>query len=184
LRKEIIESEKTQADFLKWKFILVAAVGSVSLGFTSGINNSEGVQILLCVVPLLCAYVDLISLHIMGRIITVGTYLMGIGNEYEKFVFEVRRQVGASPYVFEAIALHGSSLVLNLVLCALGFLLPERATGSTESLGWYPKVLQAYIYMGGIGLGLTILLFMLYDSRRKSVNILADKYFSSRQIPR
>jgi putative flippase GtrA len=117
----------------------------------------------------------------MGRIITVGTYLMGIGNEYERFVFEVRRQAGASPYVFEAIALHGSSLVLNLVLCALGFLLPERATGSP--LGWYPKVLQAYIYMGLIGLGITILLFILYDNRRKSVNILADKFFSTR-IPR
>jgi hypothetical protein len=41
LRQEIVESEKTQADFLKWKFILIAAVGSVSLGFNSGTNYSN-----------------------------------------------------------------------------------------------------------------------------------------------
>jgi hypothetical protein len=138
LRHEIVESEKTQADFLKWKFILIAAVGSVSLGFNSVANySSEGAQLLLCVVPLLCAYVDLISLHIMGRIITVGKYLMCIGDEYERFVFAVRERVGASPYAFEAIALHGSSVVLNAVLLGLGFSLPQKISSSatTPSFG-------------------------------------------------
>ena len=180
LREEIVESEKTQADFLKWKFILIAAVGSVSLGFTSGSNySSEGAQILLCVVPLLCAYVDLISLHIMGRIITVGKYLVCIGNEYERFVFAVRGRTGTSPYAFEAIALHGSSFVLNAVLLSLGFVLPETGTGTTAPFGWYPKVLEAYKITGAAGLGVTILLFVLYEFRRDRVDRLADEFFSS-----
>lgn len=67
----------------------------------------------------------------------------------------------------------------HVVLCALGFLLPEREAWSITPVGWYPKVLQAYIYMGLIGFGLTILLFVLYDMRRRAVDTLADKYFST-----
>ncbi|MGH9764768.1 MAG: hypothetical protein ACREDR_36830 [Blastocatellia bacterium] len=32
LRQEIIESQKSQAEFLKWKFISAASVASVALG--------------------------------------------------------------------------------------------------------------------------------------------------------
>ena len=34
LRNEIVESQKTQAEFLKWKLIAVGVVSSISLGLT------------------------------------------------------------------------------------------------------------------------------------------------------
>ena len=193
LRQEIIESEKTQADFLKWKFILIAAVGSVSLGFTSENHYGEGAQILLCVVPLLCAYVDLITLHIMGRIITVGKYLMCMGDKYENFVFAVRSRSGTSPYAFEAIALHGSSFILNGVLLGLGFLLPERVAASavkaatsaaTPPFGWNPSVLEAYKITGLAGVVVTALLVVAYEFRRDRVDRLADEFFNMRHPKR
>jgi hypothetical protein len=51
LRQEIVDSKKSQVDFLKWKFSL------------------------LCLVPLICAYVDLIGLHVMVRVRTIGGFL-------------------------------------------------------------------------------------------------------------
>lgn len=186
LRTEIIESEKVQADFLKWKFILIATVGSVSLGFTSrGAYSNGGVQTLLCVVPLLCAYVDLISLHIMGRVITIGKYLMCTGDDYENFVFAVRGRTGANLYAFEAFALHGSSFVLNAILLGLGFFLPERVAGSAVSataFGWYRDVLDAYMIMGGAGLGVTALLIMVYEFRRDRVDRLANEFFKEKLV--
>ncbi len=49
LRSEIIESQKTQADFLKWKLISVAAVASISLGLAHS-PAVEGAKLLLCLV--------------------------------------------------------------------------------------------------------------------------------------
>src|SRR5271165_2912328 len=119
LRDEIIESQKSQADFLKWKLISVAAVVSVSLGFAQP-GPGPGARLLLCLVPFICLYVDLISLHIMIRIITIGIYLKLSGNRYERFAFEVREKSATSPFVFEVVALHGSSLVFNVIILVLG----------------------------------------------------------------
>src|SRR3954469_4616426 len=103
LRHEIVESQKTQAEFLKWKLIAIGAVSSISLGFTPSspqMANSQGLQLLLCSIPLICAYTDFISLHIMIRIVTIGTYLKGTGSEYETFVFRTRER-GGNPFIFE-----------------------------------------------------------------------------------
>jgi hypothetical protein len=161
----------------------------VSLGLTSSGNYSnEGVQILLCLVPLLCGYVDLISLHIMGRVITIAKYLMCTGDEYEKFVFAVRGRTGANLYAFEAFALHGSSFVLNAILLGLGVFLPELpekvagSAGATAAFGWYRVILDAYKIMGGAGLGVTALLIVVYEFRRDRVDRLANEFFKEKLV--
>jgi hypothetical protein len=169
LRTEIIESQKTQADFLKWKLISVATVASISLGFASTSNPVvEGVKLLLCLVPLICAYVDLTSLHIMIRIITIGIYLKRSGNAYEKFVFAVRDRTATNPFVFEAVALHGSSMVFNIIIVALGFTLPQGPGN------WPPGYLTAYIVAGVLGIVATAFSWLLYTSRAREVIRVAE----------
>jgi hypothetical protein len=102
LRDEIIESQKSQADFLKWKLIALAGIGSVSLGVGSTSSVPKGAELLVCLIPLICLYVDLISLHIMIRIITIGVYLKMTGSEYERLAFELRDKSFANPFAFEA----------------------------------------------------------------------------------
>jgi hypothetical protein len=122
----------------------------------------------------------------MGRIITVGKYLMSIGNEYEKFVFTVRGRSGASPYEFEAIALHGSNFVLNAVLVGLGFSLPQKIASSpaTSSFGWDPNVLEAYKIAGLAGVVVTVFLFGAYGIRRDKVDRLAEEFFRQERTSR
>jgi len=169
LRGEVIESQKTQADFLKWKIISVATIASISLGLASTTNPTiQGAKLLLCLVPLICAYVDLTSLHIMIRIIMIGIYLKKVGNAYETFVFEARERTGTNPFVFEAVALHGSSLVFNIIIVGLGFALPDSPND------WPPKYLTAYIMSGTLGIVVTLLLWVWYTSRAKEIIRVAE----------
>jgi len=167
LRAEVIESQKTQADFLKWKIISVATIAAISLGLASTTNPTvQGAKLLLCLVPLICAYVDLTSLHIMIRIIMIGIYLKNLGNAYEKFVFEARERTGTNPFVFEAVALHGSSLVFNIIIVGLGFALPPN--------DWPQNYLNAYIVSGRLGIVATILLWVWYNTRAKEIIRVAE----------
>ena len=156
LRSEIIESQKTQAEFLKWKLIATAAVASIAFGINQGEGGHEGRPFLLCLVPLICAYVDLTSLHIMIRIIIIGSYLKAKGNDYERFVFNIRQAKITGPYVFEAVALHGSSLVFNIIIVVLGFC-------SKEDLRW------PYIGTGAAGVVITCVLWLWYTVRARDV---------------
>lgn len=170
LRHEIVESQKTQADFLKWKLIAIAAVASIAFGFTPRASEaSDGnTRYLLCLVPLICAYVDLISLHIMSRIVIIGTFLRAKADTYEKFVLHARKEAG-NPFVFEVGALHGSSFVFNFTLVFLGWLLsPDRASGS-----WTSSETRSYIIAGLLGAAFTVLSWILYAIRAKEVSRLA-----------
>lgn len=165
LRTEIIESQKTQAEFLKWKLIAVSAVGSISLGFTpvaTQTANSQGLALLLCAVPLICAYIDFVSLHIMIRIVTIGTYLKKKGSEYESFVF-LTRERGANPFIFETIALHGSSIIFNLVLIALSF--------APIVTSW---VQHAYLLGGLAGIFVAVFSSIFYTMRAQRVRELSQ----------
>ncbi len=86
----------------------------------------------------------------MIRIMTIGNYLKESGDAYEQFVFAVRNTTGASPYVFEAIALHGSSVAFNAIIVALGFTLPHGAGN------WPSNYLTAYIVTGAFGIVTTL----------------------------
>ena len=111
LRTEIIESQNSQADYLKWKLISVGAIGTITLAGSGDTN-----RLLACLVPLLCAYVKLVSIHLMIRIITIGAYLRERGDKYEAYTFTLREKSGQSPYIFEVTALHGSSLVFDAII--------------------------------------------------------------------
>jgi hypothetical protein len=167
LRNEIIESQKTQAEFLKWKLIAVSAVSSISLGFTPVAGpapNPRGLELLLCAIPLICAYIDFVSLHIMIRIVTIGTYLKKTGSEYESFVF-LTRERGANPFVFETAALHGSSFVFNITLIGISFI--------GIAADWVQK---AYFVGGVLGVFVAAFSWSFYTKRARRVFELAQDY--------
>src|SRR5579863_8405583 len=81
LRTEIVESEKARVDLFKWKIILVAALGAVGLGFETGASANSASheslphEYLLCLIPFVSVYVDLLCSHLNLRIIVIGRYL-------------------------------------------------------------------------------------------------------------
>lgn len=170
LRSEIVESQKSQADYLKWKLISVGAIGTISLA-SPGDKN----RLLACLAPLLCAYVDLISLHLMIRIITIGAYLRERGDKYEVYTFALReKKSGRNPYIFEAAALHGSSLAFDVIVLVIGFV-----SIFTKHPFLTRPVSVTFIFCGLAGIVWTGLLFLLYSSRRREVVRLSKEILTS-----
>lgn len=91
-KNEIIESEKSRIDLLKWKFIAIGALGSIGLGIkplsSQALPKSGSYQpgvfltfsfastLIFCLIPLLCVYIDLLCKHLNIRILVVGNFFL------------------------------------------------------------------------------------------------------------
>lgn len=74
LREEILQAQQTRSDLLKWKLGLVGVIGAIGLGL-GGSRVSTHADLVLCAVPLVCVYVDLLCRHLSLRILVIGTFL-------------------------------------------------------------------------------------------------------------
>ena len=139
LRSEILEAHKARSDLLKWKLVLVAGLGTIGLGFSEEVGH----PIVLIGVPLVCAYVDLLTRHLTLRIHVIGDFLRTPAadatdaepsslrrffHEYETFVERNR-----SAFSFEDWALYLSSIVLSLGVAAYGAILLGSENESKQS---------------------------------------------------
>lgn len=73
LRDEIIETQKIQAAFVRWKLLLVAGLGAAGLGLSP--NNSDGTPALLGLLPFVCLYADSLIYNSGIRMLAVARYL-------------------------------------------------------------------------------------------------------------
>ena len=108
LRTEIIEAQKTRSDLFKWKIILVATLGAAALGFGQKEGAPAGPaalpqqrianDYLICIIPFVCLYVDILCSHINLRMLVIGHYLQlahlnkktPSDTDYEDFVQHAR----------------------------------------------------------------------------------------------
>jgi hypothetical protein len=147
LRKEIIEAQRVRSEILKWKLILVAALGAVGLGFSNPKTIVPNAYLVLLLIPLVCFYVDLLCKHMSLRIIVIGAFLRFRANEedaaYESFVSEARAmgpKKNMNTFAFEEWALDGSTVVLSLLVMLVG-LAPSR-------LGISISAIDTYLFIG------------------------------------
>ncbi len=166
LRSEIIESQRSQADLLKWKLVATAAIGALALSPRGeGSAPSDEMRLLLCFIPLVCAYVDLISVHLMLRMVVIGTYLRlsKQGNEkvldYESWLVQVRHRQRGDPLAFEVLALHGSSFVFSALVAIGGFVL--RLPDSRYS--------YLFLLSGLFGIVITAMLVFTFAARVRHI---------------
>lgn len=161
LRNEIIEAERSGSDFLKWKLIAAATVASVSVGFwTPAKEQATDARLIVCLIPLICAYVDMVSLDLAIRTIVIATFLRTFGDPYEAYVHRLRRR-DDNPFHAATIASHGSSLAASVLILGLGLFGSGR--------GWNPFHSNAFITSGVLGVLLTALLWNLYKTRFRRV---------------
>jgi len=173
LRSEIVESEKARMDFLKWKLIAVAALGAIGLGF----SKQDGYPLIasayvLCIIPFVCAYVDLLCYHNDIRILVIGKFLSHTGDPYEKYVEalgDTWKQKGSEQkekgveYFFEIenFVLFYSSVFLSLLIGVLGIII------------WRFVIL--FLIVGLSGIGLQIYIRKYYKKRREALENISLK---------
>ncbi|MFN2533610.1 MAG: hypothetical protein ABR555_20210, partial [Pyrinomonadaceae bacterium] len=117
---------------------------------------------------------------LMLRIVVIGTYLrktkkqlrqpdyVGV-KDYESFVSDILGEVRSnpfSPFGLELTAIHGSTLVLSIIILVYGFVLASSNA----------RLAYLYLVSGFIGIIFTILIFATYGKRiRKIVETAVDK---------
>jgi hypothetical protein len=158
LRSEIVHAQQMGSDFLKWKLIGAASVASLGLGF--GMPSSMALSdanLLICLIPLICAYVDLARLDLVARVVTVARFLSINGDPYEQFVNELREpRSKRNPFRFAPIAVHLSSVVMNVLICGAGACGLFR--NCTDLRPWL------FFISGLIGVCTTVVLWRIHNS--------------------
>jgi hypothetical protein len=94
LRTEIIETEKSSADFLKWKLIAVATVASVAVGFLASTKEAPkpDIRLIICLAPLICAYADMVGVDLAVRTMLIANFLWRCGDPYETHIHNLRER--------------------------------------------------------------------------------------------
>ncbi len=120
LPDEIIEAQKCRSDMLKWKLVLVAVLGAAGLGLSEKVNAAP---LVLCMIPFVCLYVDLLCCNNNVRQILIGSYYNTCEQDaYECFVGKHRRA-----FALEDWALFWSTRVLCALVTLAGVLLVAGA---------------------------------------------------------
>jgi hypothetical protein len=189
LRNEIIESQKVRSDLLKWKLVLVSSMGAAGLGLINQ-NTLPKISYVLCCIPFVCLYVDLLCKHLNIRMIVISHYFRVKGKiEYEAFADGVRKlpklpdisgakkptsqqkkkEKGVNAYGLEDIALHGSTAFLSISVMIYGFFILVKWIQSTKVLWW------TFVFSGLFGLIFTWIIDNEYNKRCKRIQAYAEK---------
>jgi hypothetical protein len=94
LRDEIVETQKSRLALLKWKLVVVSALGAAGLGFS---NKDRQLLLLLALIPPVCVYVDLLCHHLWLRVQVIGRFIAHFQpghdeplSRYERFIEQLR----------------------------------------------------------------------------------------------
>jgi hypothetical protein len=172
-RNEIVEAEKGRIELLKWKIILIAGLGTIGLGLSSSekaVNPILPPYLLLCLIPLVCVYVDSLCQSLQTRILVISEFFQHYQyresddtihhfHEYEKFCHDVREE-----FHLEDWAQRGSTIGFSLVILALAVTLEALA-----------KVKVAFFIVCSIGILLTVLLEILQKRKHRNIRKVAFK---------
>lgn len=116
LPDEIIETQKARSSLLQWKLIISSTLGAAGLGV---MNPNNGSKIgLLALIPLACAYVDLLCTNLNLRIILIGKYFA----DNRKDPYEIAARKAAQEldwFALEDWALYWSTYITAAVLACL-----------------------------------------------------------------
>jgi hypothetical protein len=158
---EIIESQKARSDLLKWKVVVLAALAATGLGLV----KSEGpgqryADLVLCAIPVISVYIDLLCRHLSLRILVIGAYRRKakVRDDYERFV-GLARDKGA-------FQLEDGAVLLSSLLFSFALMLMAPPLGLEPKLphGW------AVAISGAAGIVLASGSEIAYQRRRTAID--------------
>ncbi len=164
LRREIVEAQRIGADFLKWKLIATATVASVAVGFWKADSPPAiDAKFLLCLIPLICAYVDMVSLDLAVRTMVIANFLRTRCHDaYEKHVHSLRDH-STNPFSAAPIAIHASSGIASALVAFTGLY-------GASNRNWDPVAVSAFQMFGILGIALAVLQAVIYNLRIRQLD--------------
>ncbi len=182
LRQEILQAQQARTDLLKWKLGLVGVIGTAGLGL-AGFRASAHADLVLCAVPFVCVYVDLLCQHLSLRILVIGTFFhmprefvtedeqadAAVYRRYEKHAQKVRALKPGGGFVLEDWALTGSTTALSISVLLYGTSVRAGVLPDHVPAGW------AFIVSGILGLVIGIGGHVLFKIKEVQVAKLVDE---------
>lgn len=179
LRMQVVETQKARSDLMKWKLILVATLGAAGLGV-----RNPPVYHLLCLIPLVCVYVDALCAHLSLRIKLIGQFVVAQQAEtedqhYERAYEEFIRESSPS-HQLEFDALYWSTyFVSTLVVVSGPFLSIWRPARDLSFAYW--TVLLILLCLSGLGGILATRRIRRWQNEREKVfKRMTDKWRNKR----
>ncbi|WP_028573874.1 hypothetical protein [Desulfonatronovibrio hydrogenovorans] len=165
LRDEIIETQKVRSDLIKWKLVLTAVLGATGLGFKG--SPHDNISLLLCLIPLVCVYVDLTAQHLNLRIQAISSFIRDYessGSEDWKWMVSYERYaktISKQAFSFETMVFKYSTMFIStlIILSAIFFYFNE-------------DILKAHLFMfsGLFGMIGSYFIERSYEQNLKTIN--------------
>ena len=181
-RQEIIETQKTRSDLLKWKLIISASLGAIGLSVnplnssSPGVSNYDSpVDLAFCLIPFVCTYVDLLCYHLNLRMFVISKFFQRLQTnkpnknqdkeweswqdiylfrKYEETCTELR-----SAFSLESLALKWSTIILSLIVIVISY---YAQTEPTNDALWL-------VLAGAFGVVAAWLNQIAYDNKTKAL---------------
>lgn len=178
LRDEVIQSQKARSEFFKYKLISIATLSSIGLGFNSYQTDHVSIEpvYVLCVIPFVCIYVDLLCWHNTLRILVIGRFLDYMNDSYEKYLSIIDNNIkkkkisedGAS-YLFELedYALQWSNYAISIMLFCYGIYFLTKSHLSGKGV--------LFVVVGMLGIILTMLIERKFKRRKDTLFAEAEE---------
>lgn len=168
LRNEIIEAQKMRADLIKWKLLLVSGLGGAGLGLQG--KEPRDLELLLCLIPFVCAYVDAAARHLNLRIQVIAHFLRSSTDDASAAYERLCKQVGeAGVFAIEAGVLRWSTIFLSLLVGVSGFFFrPKPETDPVGILQHSPLCLM-FMLSGVFGMVAAVVIEHLYKARVRRI---------------
>ena len=156
LNTEIIETQKSRYDLLKWKMIVFAALSATGLGLSKGTTSYA--DLVLCCIPFVCVYIDMLWYHLSVRNAAIGYFRRKMSarrkldinsddtpkdSEYTTYQewYEEFIEIAKGTYRLEKLCVYLSSVVFSTILIVLSVL-----DYFTNEIGFNHKI---YIFISG-----------------------------------
>jgi hypothetical protein len=171
LRTEIRESEKARIELLRYKLVAVASLAALGFGFQIQRDNAKiEFDYVLCIVPFVCAYIDLLCYHNTLRILVIACYLKHHDDPYEGYIVQLDESYNKGVRHFfniEDLVLFGSSILLSFLL-EIYSIIPFFKTIDTE---------KGMIFLVTAFVAEILICFTrkYYDSHQKALSSTAKK---------
>jgi uncharacterized membrane protein len=121
---ELLSSQKSRDELMKWKLIVISTLGAAGLGLFES-KRFENLHLILAVIPVACVYVDMLCRYLSLRTKRINYFIStltesnDIDIKYAKFYLSVRNKAGQT---LESYALIWSTIFISCIIVITGFL--------------------------------------------------------------
>ncbi|MDJ0899552.1 MAG: hypothetical protein QNJ55_12145 [Xenococcus sp. MO_188.B8] len=170
-RQEIRDAQAVRSDLLKWKLIISAALGAVGLGLESSKDGNDifPVDLAFCLIPFVCAYVDLLCYQMNLRMFVINIFFKRLEldsndtwknhkdiylfKKYEQTCDEVRKDKKINAFILDSWALTWSSLFLSILVIIIYWFQKDR-----------PEAIW-FLFAGVVGILMALITGAVYKSK-------------------